>query len=104
MCLGVLFIRIYLFFSVHLVNIKGGECSNVKRNDSQNLSESNTKSIHRTKYRDTRFVWNQMLNMWNTRYQNNPNLPTLKKYTLNNLLPTLKIEYPLEDFIIKLAT
>lgn len=44
---------------------------------------------------NTRFVWNQMLNMWNTRYQNNPNLPTLKKYTLNNLLPTLKIEYPI---------
>ena len=43
---------------------------------------------------NTRFVWNQMLNMWHTRYQNNPNLPTLKKYTLNNLLPTLKIEYP----------
>ena len=52
MCLGVLFIRIYLFFSVHLVNIKGGECSNVQRNESQNLSESNTKSIHRTKYRE----------------------------------------------------
>lgn len=35
-----------------------------------------------------------MLNMWNTRYQNNPNLPTLKKYDLNNLLPALKAEYP----------
>ncbi len=43
---------------------------------------------------NARFVWNQMLDMWNTRYQNNPNLPTLKKYDLNNLLPTLKKEYP----------
>ena len=42
---------------------------------------------------NSRFVWNQMLNMWNTRYQNNPNLPTLKKYDLNILLPTLKKEY-----------
>ena len=43
---------------------------------------------------NARFVWNQMLGMWNTRYQNNPNLPTLKKYSLNNLLPVLKMEYP----------
>lgn len=43
---------------------------------------------------NTRFVWNQMLNMWNTRYQNNPSLPALKKYDLNNLLPALKKEYP----------
>ena len=41
---------------------------------------------------NARFVWNQMLNMWNTRYQNNPNLPTLGKYDLNSLLPTLKKE------------
>lgn len=43
---------------------------------------------------NARFVWNQMLNMWNTRYQNNLNLPTLSKYDLNRLLPTLKMEYP----------
>lgn len=43
---------------------------------------------------NSRFVWNQMLNMWNERYQNNPNLPTLGKYDLNGLLPTLKKEYP----------
>lgn len=42
---------------------------------------------------NARFVWNQMLNMWNTRYQNNPSLPALKKYDLNNLLPALKKEY-----------
>lgn len=41
---------------------------------------------------NARFVWNQMLSMWNTRYQNNPNLPTLGKNDLNNLLPTLKKE------------
>ncbi len=43
---------------------------------------------------NARFIWNQMLDMWKTRYQNNPDLPTLKKYDLNNLLPALKAEYP----------
>lgn len=43
---------------------------------------------------NARFVWNQMLSMWNTRYQNNPNLPTLGKYDLNSFLPTMKKEYP----------
>ena len=42
---------------------------------------------------NARFVWNQMLDMWNTRYQNNPSLPTLSKYDLNRLLPVLKKEY-----------
>lgn len=42
---------------------------------------------------NARFVWNKMLDMWNTRYQNNPNLPTLSKYDLNRLLPVLKEEY-----------
>ena len=45
---------------------------------------------------NARFVWNQMLGMWNMRYQNNPNLPTLGKYDLNRLLPILKKEY---DFL-----
>lgn len=39
---------------------------------------------------NARFVWNQMLDMWNKRYENNPDLPTLSEYTLNNLLPLLK--------------
>lgn len=43
---------------------------------------------------NARFVWNQMLGMWNERYQNNPNLPALSKYSLNGLLPLLKKEYP----------
>lgn len=42
---------------------------------------------------NARFIWNQMLNMWNTRYQNNPNLPTLSKYDLNRLLPVMKKEH-----------
>lgn len=42
---------------------------------------------------NARFVWNQMLDMWNTRYQNNSSLPTLSKYDLNRLLPVLKKEY-----------
>lgn len=43
---------------------------------------------------NARFVWNQVLNMWNTRYQNNQNLPILSKYDLNRLLPLMKQEYP----------
>ena len=42
---------------------------------------------------NARFVWNQFLNMWNERYANNPTLPALSEYDLNNLLPTLKQEY-----------
>ena len=42
---------------------------------------------------NARFVWNQFLNMWNQRYENNPSLPTLGEYDLNKLLPTLKKEY-----------
>ena len=42
---------------------------------------------------NARFVWNQFLNMWNQRYENNPSLPTLGEYDLNKLLPALKKEY-----------
>ncbi len=42
---------------------------------------------------NARFVWNQILNMWSARYRNNPNLPTLSKYNLNRLLPSMKKEY-----------
>lgn len=41
-----------------------------------------------------RFVWNQMLNMLNERYENNHNSKFPKKFELNLLLPTLKQEYP----------
>jgi len=41
-----------------------------------------------------RFVWNQMLHMLIERYKNNPKTPFLNAYTLNNLLPALKKEYP----------
>ena len=41
-----------------------------------------------------RFVWNQMLGMLQERYVNNPKLPFPSTFTLNNLLPTIKIEYP----------
>jgi putative transposase len=41
-----------------------------------------------------RFVWNQMLDMLQERYKNNPNLPFPSAFTLNNLLPTIKLEYP----------
>lgn len=40
-----------------------------------------------------RFVWNQMLNMLNERYDNNHNSKFPKKFELNLLLPTLKQEY-----------
>lgn len=41
-----------------------------------------------------RFVWNQMLEMINSRYYNNKNLPFLGKFKLNYLLKPLKQEYP----------
>lgn len=41
-----------------------------------------------------RFVWNQMLNMMITRYENNPEAQFLNAFALNNLLPALKTEYP----------
>jgi putative transposase len=41
-----------------------------------------------------RFVWNQMLGMLQERYKNNPRLPFPSAFTLNNLLPVMKLEYP----------
>lgn len=41
-----------------------------------------------------RFVWNQILEMINSRYYNNKNLPFLGKFKLNYLLKPLKQEYP----------
>ena len=41
-----------------------------------------------------RFVWNQMLNMQNERYSNNPKAPYLNNFAMNNFLPQLKKEYP----------
>lgn len=41
----------------------------------------------------TRFVWNQMLNMLNERYKNNPELPLLSYSKLSSFLPQLKREY-----------
>ncbi len=43
---------------------------------------------------NARFVWNQFLAMWNTRYENNPDSKVLTQYSLNNLLPMLKVQYP----------
>ena len=41
-----------------------------------------------------RFVWNQMLGMLQERYANNPKLPFPSAFTLDSLLPTMKLEYP----------
>lgn len=41
-----------------------------------------------------RFVWNQMLSMMINRHENNPKASFLSAYTLDSLLPCLKIEYP----------
>ncbi len=41
-----------------------------------------------------RFVWNQMLSMAKTRYQNNPGAPFINGYGMDALLKVLKIEYP----------
>ena len=40
-----------------------------------------------------RFVWNQMLEMANERYRNNPNSCFIDEYGMNNLLKQLKCEY-----------
>lgn len=41
----------------------------------------------------SRFVWNQMLNMLNTRYENNPDLDMLSFSKLSSLLTQMKKEY-----------
>lgn len=41
-----------------------------------------------------RFVWNQMLNMANNRYQNNPSSPFINAYGMDYLITQLKREYP----------
>ena len=43
---------------------------------------------------NNRFVWNQMLAMAKTRYQNNPSSKFIDEYGMNNLLKQLKAEYP----------
>lgn len=40
-----------------------------------------------------RFVWNQMLNMMINRHESNPEAPFLSAYTLDKLLPCLKIVF-----------
>lgn len=41
-----------------------------------------------------RFVWNQMLSMAKTRYQNNPRASFINGYGMDTLLKVLKNEYP----------
>lgn len=41
----------------------------------------------------TRFIWNQMLDMLNERYQNNKDLKMLSYSTLSSLIPQMKREY-----------
>lgn len=41
-----------------------------------------------------RFVWNIMLNMAKTRYQNNPSSQFVSEYGMDYLLKRLKQEYP----------
>ena len=43
---------------------------------------------------NSHFVWNQMLNLINKRYENNPSASFLHKYALDLLLKSLKEEYP----------
>lgn len=42
---------------------------------------------------NARFVWNQLLNMANQRYQNNPSSSFISEYGMNYLLKPLKQEY-----------
>ena len=52
----------------------------------------NNEQIHQLEQNigNVRFVWNQLLGMWNTRYINNPNLVTLTKYDLHSNICLLK--------------
>ena len=43
---------------------------------------------------NARFIWNIMLNMAKTRYQNNPSSQFVSEYDMNYLLKRLKEEYP----------
>ncbi|MGI2254264.1 IS200/IS605 family element RNA-guided endonuclease TnpB [Staphylococcus cohnii] len=56
-------------------------------------NEEQKRLIHMT-FGHTRFIWNSMLDMLDNRYKNNPNLPFLSKYRLQNLLTSMKNEYP----------
>lgn len=51
------------------------------------------KDIIEMTFGHTRFVWNEMLNMINERYRNNPSLHMLKKKQLSVLLTQLKKEH-----------
>ncbi|MDD6432504.1 MAG: RNA-guided endonuclease TnpB family protein [Lactobacillaceae bacterium] len=48
----------------------------------------------RQMFGNDRFVWNQMLAMAKTRYQNNPRAPFINGYGMDTLLKVLKVEYP----------
>lgn len=48
-----------------------------------------------------RFVWNQMLNMLITRYENNPELSLPSSYTLDYLLPQVKARISLFEICRK---
>ena len=41
-----------------------------------------------------RFLWNQLVSLYQERYKNNKSLKLLTEFDLNNLLPALKNEYP----------
>ena len=64
---------------------KGIECK-IYPNSEQQLKIEQT-------FGCTRFVWNEMLNMLNQRYQNNKNLKMLSYPKLSALLPTLKLQH-----------
>lgn len=49
--------------------------------------------IHMT-FGHTRFIWNKMLDMLISRYKNNPDLSFPSKYRLQNLIKSMKYEYP----------
>ena len=42
-----------------------------------------------------RFLWNQLVSLYQGRYKNNKSLKLLTEFDLNNLLPALKNEYPI---------
>ena len=48
----------------------------------------------RQSFGNDRFLWNQLVSLYQERYKNNKKSKLLTEFDLNNLLPALKNEYP----------
>ena len=86
----------YINYTIYdIINIvKGGENEMLKGMKIKAYPNRKQQQVLACMFGNQRFVWNQMLNMLNQRYQNNKQAEFPGKYELNALLPTLKQEYP----------